>query len=875
MKLSAIGFAVVASVSLTFAATDTVWTAANGDGPKSPAYWYQYTYGTGAQIDTNVVNSYKVVDFEALKTGDNGAGYGFAWSQNASISLATYKGACLTYKADYPVRLDFKQSTITDDNYYGILLAASSEFKKTFIAFSDLKQDWKSSSTVAWDVSKQLGMEFSYKNTHAKTYGSTTNTLTLASIIMSDSCVNYAPVLLEPYASNADPSETLLEADTLALDLSKIFDDQDGDILDISVKITNSTYLSLSDTASSFSQKDILHFIPAANVNGEAIVTLKANDGKDSVAYTFLVTVQDMDNAPTAANDFYEVNEDDSLKVTYKKSVLLNDRDVDGDEFVMSLVSRTSHGDLSVDTSDGSFTYVPEENFCGVDSWTYKLKDATDRESVAATVTISVQCVNDAPTVTVVNSSVFENLVYDEDFESTSISFTSSDIVFDDIDASDILTIGAYGDAFIQAEVATLGSKHYIEFTAVQNANGIATVTLYGTDGKDTAKFVFNVTINPVEDLPLAIDDEYEMYEDSVVTIAAKNGVLKNDVNPDDTTDVLKAYLKNEPENGSVELNENGSFTYTPDADFVGADSFSYYVLNSKGDASEVAWVNLNVQDMNDAPILAIDPAVYDTLVRSEDFTAPITFKSTETKTWFTDPDADKIYLSVESDDGKLIPSISTAGVLTIKSERDAFGDAYVTVTATDSIAGSTSFKIHVYLTPVNDKPKTTIDTIVLMETSNFVLELDLDTLIADPDGDSLTYKVTNASSVLSTELNGSILTITPAVVNDTLLEALYVVRVQATDSSGESSVSAFFIDVGGKLGIAPKMVVAKDLSWQQAISKNQGSAKLYGVKGNVLWQGRLPASESEVRKAATRAAGKTVLRVNRSQWILNSESLR
>ena len=161
------------------------------------------------------------------------------------------------------------------------------------------------------------------------------------------------------------------------------------------------------------------------------------------------------------------------------------------------------------------------------------------------------------------------------------------------------------------------------------------------------------------------------------------------------------------------------------------------------------------------------------------------------------------------------------------------------------------------------------------METHDFVIELDLDTLISDPDEEPLTYKVTNASGVFSTDLDGSILTITPAVVNDTILEALYVVRVQATDSSGESSISAIFIDVGGKLGIAPKMTLAKNLSWQQAIAKTQGFAKLYDMKGHVLWQGRLPASESAVREAATRAAGKTVLRVNRSQWMLNSEILR
>lgn len=880
MKLSTVGFTVLASVGLTFAATDTVWTAQNGEGTMAPATWYTYTYGTGSAIDANIIDTYKVVDYTAAATStSNGAGYAFQWKQNASyeatpITLASYKGVCLTYKADKPLRLDFMQSTISDGNYYGVLLDSAPTFKKTFIAFGSLAQGWKSTTTVAWNVARQTGMQFSYNNTLAKTYSSTTNSLYLSSIILSDSCITYAPVLLEPYASNTDPSETLLEVDTLSLELSKIFYDEDGDDLEIKVSIANSSFVSLLNTATSFSLKDTLRFVATANKTGEAVVTLTASDGKDSVAYSFTIEVQDQDNAPTAVNDTYSVNEDKTLSVTYANGVLVKDYDVDGSEFSMTLVKTTSHGELNVTEEDGSFTYVPEADFCGADSWTYKLTDDTNLESAEATVTINVKCVNDAPTVQVLDEDLLKNLVYDEDFESVAIGFTSEQIAFTDVDG-DVLTIGAYGDDLIQASVRTVGSKHFIQLSPVEDANGVATVTLYGTDKTDTAKVTFQVTINAVADAPKARDDEYKMFEDSVVTIAAKKGVLQNDVNPDDLTDELIAFLVDDAVNGTVKLNENGSFTYTPDADFVGADSFSYAVVNSKDDTSAVAKVRLDVQDRNDAPVIAVETDAFDTLVRSEDFTSPITFKSSETKTWFTDPDGDQIYLSVESDDGKLIPSISAAGVLSIKSERNAFGDAYVTVTATDSIAGSTSFKIHVYLNPVNDKPSTTIDTLVLMETHDFVIELDLDTLISDPDEEPLTYKVTNASGVFSTDLDGSILTITPAVVNDTILEALYVVRVQATDSSGESSISAIFIDVGGKLGIAPKMTLAKNLSWQQAISKDQGIAKLYDMKGHVLWQGRLPASESEVREAATRVAGKTVLRVNRSQWILNSEALR
>ena len=646
MKLSTIGFALAACIGLSYAATDTVWTAQNGAGTKAPANWYSYTYGTGSDIDINVIDGYKVVDYIAAATStSNGAGYAFQWAQNASyeaspITLAAYKGVCLTYKADKPIRLDFMQSTISDGNYYGVILDSAPNFKKTFVAFADLAQAWKSSTTVAWNVERQTGMQFSYNNTHAKAYSSTTNTLYLSSIILSDSCVSYAPVLLEPYASNTKPY-TLLEVDTLSLPLSKIFYDEDGDDLKISVTVTNGSFISLLEKEESFSLNDTLHFIAAANKTGEAIVTLKASDGKNSVSYSFTVDVQDQNNPPTAVNDTYSVNEDDTLKVTYKNGVLVNDYDVDKNGYTMTFVDSTSHGVLTLDVSDGSFTYVPVSNYCGTDSWTYKLTDKTDLQSSKATVKIQVKCVNDAPTVQVLDEDFLKNLVFKEDFADTAIAFSSAQILFKDVDGDDI-TIGAYGDDLIHAGVTTVGSKHYIEFSPVDDAYGTASVTLYGTDGMDTAKVNFHVTIESVADVPKAHDDEYKMFEDCIVTIAAKKGVLANDVNPDDSTDVLLAYLVTDAANGKVNLKEDGSFTYTPDADFVGADSFSYVVVNSLGDSSNVATVRMNVVDRNDAPVVAIDTAAYDTLVRAEDFKSPITFTATETKTWFTDPDGDK-----------------------------------------------------------------------------------------------------------------------------------------------------------------------------------------------------------------------------------------
>ncbi len=876
MKSIIFGLSFLACLGTLWAKTDTVWTVA-GNGNKAPAYWYAYDYGTGASVDTATVDGYRIANFSAKTSVSSGAGYGFGWEQNETykdvpVNLSAYKGACLTYKANAPVRMDFKQSTISDNNYYGTLLDSSSGFRTVFVAFADLNQDWKS-STPAWNASSQLGIQFGYKNTIAKTYG-VTNTFTLATLIMGDSCVTYPPELLEPYKSkNADgkiDSTELAESDTLTLDLSKIFFDRDGDALKISSKISNliAGSLSLLNAKTEFGISDTLRFVPKANLNGEALVVLVAKDSKDSAVYKLIVKTKDMENPPVAADDSYSVDEDDTLTVSVKGSILLNDYDIDGNSFKIKSHTETSHGKLTVDMSDGTFSYIPDANYCGVDSWNYTLVDETMLESEPGTVSINVKCVNDPPTVTIKDSSVFKNISYKEDFGEEFLKVSMGNVQFADVDG-DILTKGVATDGNIVASLEVLGDNYLLTFNSVEDFFGTAQVTLFATDGQDTAKFTFPVTITPVKDAPKARDDSYGAYEDSVLVVSAKEGVSSNDVNPDDSTALLRAILKSDARHGSVVLEENGSFTYSPDADFFGADTFTYVVVNDVGDTSNVATVVLNVLDMNDPPFVVADTAAFDTLVRNEDFTLAIHFKASVVKTWFADPDNDKLYFSATSDDGKLNATMTTSGDLFIKSVKDSTGDAFVTVSATDSISGTASFKIHIFLTPVNDKPVGRKDTIVEMKTSGFEILVDLDTLFSDPDGDTLVYEPFSMNANIAVDVSGSTLTITPA--NDSLELDLgtYLIRVRATDAGGLFADGIIVLDIGGTTKTAPQFV-QKTTSWKHAIGATRGTAKLYGLNGRLLWQGNLPVSESEIRNAVSCTGEKTILRVNRASWMLS-----
>jgi VCBS repeat-containing protein len=114
----------------------------------------------------------------------------------------------------------------------------------------------------------------------------------------------------------------------------------------------------------------------------------------DIGAYEFVAAVS---NPPVAANDSYAVNEDAVLTLV-ANGILANDTDADSDPLTAHLISGPSNGVLNLN-SDGSLTYTPDANFSGVDSFTYRASDG-NTYSGTATVSITVNAVNDAPIIT-------------------------------------------------------------------------------------------------------------------------------------------------------------------------------------------------------------------------------------------------------------------------------------------------------------------------------------------------------------------------------------------------------------------------------------------------------------------------------------------
>ena len=154
--------------------------------------------------------------------------------------------------------------------------------------------------------------------------------------------------------------------------------------------------------------------------------------------------------------------------------------------------------------------------------------------------------------------------------------------------------------------------------TLVLNANGSFTYTPFSgysgpdsftyrvTDGtSQSANATVSLTVG-ANQLPLANAESYTTTEDTQLVVASGSGVLANDT--DAETDSLRAFLVTQPEHGAVTLSLEGSFTYSPNENYFGTDSFTYKAAQGDG-TNSAAKVSITVTAVNDAPVAEPDEA--------------------------------------------------------------------------------------------------------------------------------------------------------------------------------------------------------------------------------------------------------------------------
>jgi VCBS repeat-containing protein len=334
-------------------------------------------------------------------------------------------------------------------------------------------------------------------------------------------------------------------------------------------------------------------YTPDADFNGTDTFSYAANDGfLDSNIATVTITVDPVNDAPVAVSDTYTTDEDVILNVV-APGVLGNDTDVDVDTLTASLALGPSHGTLTLNL-DGSFQYTPDADFNGSDYFIYDANDGT-ADSNLASVTITVDPVNDGGPV-----AVNDSYTTDED---VTLNVVAPGVLDNDTDVDgDPLT--AFLDTGPISGTLTLNLDGSFQYTPDADFYGTDTFAYIAIDGFVASNVAtVTITVDPVNDAPVAVDEVYTTDEDVTLNVVLP-GVLDNDT--DVEGDPLTAVLDTGPISGTLTLNSDGSFQYTPNADFYGTDTFSY-VANDSFDVSNVATVTITVDPVDDAPVAVDD----------------------------------------------------------------------------------------------------------------------------------------------------------------------------------------------------------------------------------------------------------------------------
>ena len=269
--------------------------------------------------------------------------------------------------------------------------------------------------------------------------------------------------------------------------------------------------------------------------------------------------------------------------------MLANDTDPEGTNLAIDSFTQPGNGTVSFDLTTGRFTYTPDRDFHGSDSFTYTVIDE-DGMSSEGTVDITVDSVNDAP---VANN---DDVMVDEGGTTAVLDVLANDT---DVDGSTLQATLVSGPAHGTVTFNADGTFVY-EHDGSETTTDEFTYAIDDSQG-GTATATVGIAVRPLNDAPEAGQDSYSVDEDSTLLVDSVSGVLTNDSDAEESA--LTAQLVSATNFGSLTLNPDGSFSYSPNADFHGADGFSYVAVDSENGSSAVQLVEIFVDAVNDAPV--------------------------------------------------------------------------------------------------------------------------------------------------------------------------------------------------------------------------------------------------------------------------------
>ena len=308
------------------------------------------------------------------------------------------------------------------------------------------------------------------------------------------------------------------------------------------------------------------------------------------------VTITGVNDTPTADDDAASAGENGPAVTV---DVLNGDTDPDStDVLSVSGVSAPGSGTATITNGGADVSYDPNGQFealdtgeAGSDTFSYTVADGNGGTDTGD-VTMTIDGANDAPSATAVSDSTTEDTA-------KAVTLTGSDVDVEALTFSIVTgptngSLGAIGSVTCGATCTAS-----VTYTPDADYNGADSFTYRVNDGTvDSSAATVSLTVTAVNDLPVAVDDAYQTNKNVALTVAAP-GVLANDSDADGPTPT--AGNASDPANGAVTLNADGSFTYTPDTGFTGADTFTYDVTDGAATDTGLVTIAVNTPPTADA----------------------------------------------------------------------------------------------------------------------------------------------------------------------------------------------------------------------------------------------------------------------------------
>ncbi len=321
-------------------------------------------------------------------------------------------------------------------------------------------------------------------------------------------------------------------------------------------------------------------YIPNSGFNGSDSFVYEVcdTDGECDQA-TVSINIDNVDDIPDAIDDSENVDEDSNVTI----DVLTNDTGLEDGGITVSVVSNPANGAVVIN-GDNSITYTPNGGFNGNDTFTYEVCD-TDGDCDQATVTITVNPVDDTPNANDDSESTDEDGILNSDVSTNDTGLEDTPVNYS------VLTDVSNG-------TLTLNSDGTFTYEPNDGFNGTDSFVyeVCDEDG-DCSTATVTITVNSVNDVPVANDDSETINQDSTLD----SNVSANDSGLEDTPVTFS--VQTDVSNGTLVLNTDGSYTYTPDVGFYGTDSFIYQVCDADGDCSTATVSITVVQDVNQKPV--------------------------------------------------------------------------------------------------------------------------------------------------------------------------------------------------------------------------------------------------------------------------------